>query len=90
MRDVPRPNGDQKDIMIGGCHVRLTYDQAAGSGWIVNAAVRCGVGDNADEQSLVTKAFESREAAEHDALEQVTALLGKNTDRSHSRVRNWS
>jgi hypothetical protein len=90
MRDTPRPNDDHKDMMIGGCRVRLTYNQAAGSGWTVNAAIRCGLGDHADERSLVTKAFESREAAEHDALQQVTALLGENTDRSHSRVRNWS
>ena len=90
MRDTPRPNDDHKDIMIGGCHVRLTYDQAGGSDWTVNAVIRCGVGDHADEQSLVTKPFESREAAEHDALQQVSALLGENTDRSRSRVRNWS
>jgi hypothetical protein len=89
MRDTSRPSDDHKDMMIEGCHVRLTYDQAAG-GWTVNAAIRCGIADHADKQSLVTKPFESREAAEHDALQQITALLGQNTDRSHSRVRNWS
>jgi hypothetical protein len=88
MRDAP--TGDEKDLMIGGCHVRLTYGQAAGSGWTVRATIRCGVGDRADEQSLLTQAFESREAAEQDALLQVAALLGNNTDRSRSRVRNWS
>ena len=90
MRDASRPTGDEKDLVIGGCRVRLTYAQGAGSRWTVNATIRCGVGDHADEQSLVTEAFEGREAAEKDALQQVSALLGKNTDRSRSRVRNWS
>jgi hypothetical protein len=70
--------------------VRLTYRQATGSGWTVHATIRCGVDDRADEESLDTRAFESREAAEQDALRQVAALLGDNTDRSRSRVRNWS
>ncbi|HTL61236.1 MAG TPA: hypothetical protein VL261_06280 [Nitrospira sp.] len=90
MRDSSRPTGDEKDLVIGGCPVRLTYGRAAGSGWTVHATIRCGVGDHADEQSLVTQAFESRDAAEQDALQQVAALLGNNTDRSRSRVRNWS
>ena len=34
--------------------------------------------------------FDRRESAERDALQLVTALLGDQTDRSHSRVRNWS
>lgn len=52
--------------------------------------MQCGVGEKADQRSVVTGAFDTREAAEQDALRQVTALLGHNTDRSHSRVRNWS
>ena len=91
MKHSPRPTGDEKDIMIGGCHVHLTYGQEAGVGWTVKATIRCGTGDHhAGEQSLVTEAFDSREAAEHDALEQVSERLGNNTDRSRSRVRNWS
>ena len=86
MTDSPSPTGDQKDIMIAGCHVQLTYGQAAGVGWTVSATIKCADG----EQSLVTEAFESREAAEHEALEQVSALLGNNTDRNRSRVRNWN
>jgi hypothetical protein len=72
--------------MIGGCHVHLTYGQEAGVGWTVSATIRCGTG----EQSLVTEAFDSREAAEHDALEQVSKRLGNNMDRSRSRVQNWN
>lgn len=85
-----RSPSDAKDIMIGGCHVRLAFGQAAGPRWFVSATVRCGIGENVDEQSLVTDAFDSRDAAERDAIQQVTALLGHHTDRSHSRVRNWS
>lgn len=88
MKHSPRPTGDQKDIMIGGCHVQLTYGQSPGAGWTVSATIRCGVGANASEQSLVTRAFDSREAAERDALERVSGLLGNNTDRSRSRVQN--
>jgi hypothetical protein len=90
MTQSPRPPADQKNIMIAGCHVQLTYGQEAGAGWTVSATIRCGVGDNVGEQSLVTQAFDSREAAEQDALERVSELLGNNTDRSRSRVRNWN
>jgi len=90
MRDSPRPPDDIKDMMIGGCRVRLTYGQTAGARWFVSATLRCGTDDKEEEQSLVTEAFDSRDAAERAAIQQVTALLGHNTDRSDSRVRNWS
>jgi len=76
-------------MMIGGCPVQLTYGQTAGARWSVSATIRCGTEDKAEEQ-LVTEAFDSRDAAERDAIQQVTALLGQHTDRSYSRVRNWS
>ena len=85
-----RPSADPKDMMIAGCHVRLTYARTSGTRWTVSATVRCGIDNQADVRSLVTVAFDSRDAAERDALQQVTVLLGNNTDRSHSRVRNWS
>jgi hypothetical protein len=85
-----RSPGDAKDIMIGGCHVRLAFGQTAGPRWFVSATVRCGIEENGGEQSLVTDAFDSRDAAERDAIQRVTALLGHHTDRSHSRVRNWN
>jgi hypothetical protein len=90
MTDAPRPTGDEKDLVIGGCQVRLTFRQTVATKWTVDATIRCGVGDQADEQSLATPPFDSREAAEQDAIQQVGALLGNNTDRSRSRVRNWS
>jgi hypothetical protein len=90
MRERSRPTDDAKDMIIAGCHVRLTYGRTDGALWRVSASVTCGIEDQAKEQSLVTEGFETREAAEHDAIEQVTALLGHNTDRSNSRVRNWS
>ncbi len=85
-----RPPGDVKDMMIAGCHVRLAYERTADAQWTVNATVMCGVEDNAEEQSIVTQPFEARESAEREALQQITSLLGHQTDRSHSRVRNWS
>jgi len=90
MRDSPRPHGEEKDIIIAGCHVRLTFGRVGDCGWTVDATIRCGADDQAREESLVTPVFDSREAAEQDALERVTARLGTNTDRSHSRVRNWA
>lgn len=89
MRERPEPR-DFKDMMIAGCHVRLSYRRASEARWTVRASMQCGVGEKADQRSVVTGAFDTREAAEQDALRQVTALLGHNTDRSHSRVRNWS
>ena len=84
------PAGDVEDMMIAGCHVRLAYQRSADARWTVNATITCGVGDNAEQQSVVTQPFETREWAEREALEQVTSLLGQQTDRSHSRIRNWS
>ena len=37
-----RPPDDAKDMMIGGCRVRLTYGQIAGARWAVSATLRCG------------------------------------------------
>ena len=82
--------GDVKDMMIAGCHVRLAYERSADARWTVNATIMCGLGDKAEQQSVVTQSFETREWAEREALEQVTSLLGQQTDRSHSRVRNWT
>jgi hypothetical protein len=89
MRKHPVPTRDVKAMMIAGCHVRLSYRRTAEAHWTVSATVKCGVGDKAEEQSVVTQPFHTRESAERDALQQVTALLGHQTDRSHSRVRNW-
>jgi hypothetical protein len=90
MRDSRPSTDDVKDMVIGGCPVRLTYGRTDGARWTVRATVTCGVGERAGEQSLVTKPCESREAAEQEALRQITAQLGHNVDRSQSPVRNWS
>jgi hypothetical protein len=90
MREHPGRTRDVKEMMIAGCHVRLCYRRTAEARWTVSATVKCGIGDQAEEQSVVTQTFGHREAAERDALQQVTALLGHQTDRSHSRIRNWS
>ena len=90
MSESSLPTDDVKDMVIAGCHVRLSYGRIAGTRWTVTATVECGAGDKTDEQSVVTQSFDTREAAEHDALQQVTRLLGHQTDRSHSRTRNWS
>jgi hypothetical protein len=90
MRQRGRPTDDVKDMMIAGCHVRLIYERSTDARWTVNATVRCGVEDKAAEQSVVTQPFDTRESAERDALQQVTSLLGHQTDRSHSRTRNPS
>jgi hypothetical protein len=90
MRERSRPHDDVKDMMIAGCPVRLSYGKTAEKRWTVNATVKCGVGENADERTVVTEPCDSREAAEREALQQVSGLLGHQIDRSHSRVRNWS
>jgi hypothetical protein len=90
MRERSRPHDDVKDMIIAGCSVRLSYGRTAEERWTVNATVRCGVGENAGERTVVTQPFDSREAAEWEALQQVSALLGHQTDRSHSSVRNVS
>ena len=84
------PTDDIKDMMIAGCHVRLAYERSLNAGWTVNATITCGVEDKAARQSVVTQPFDTRESAERDALQQITSILGHQTDRSHSRSRNWS
>jgi hypothetical protein len=79
-------------MTIAGCRVRLAYCRASheGEGWIVKGTLQCGLEDQQGERSIVTEAYPSREEAEQHAVERVTTLLGQHTDRSHSRVRNWS
>jgi hypothetical protein len=81
---------DTMEIQMAGCRVSLTYRQVADSGWTVVGIVRSGVGDNMDEQRVATGSFPTREAAEADALNRVTQLLGNNVDRSSSPVKNYS
>ena len=88
MREHPGPIRDIKEMMIAGCHVRLSYGLIAEAHWTVSATVKCGIGGKTEEQAVVTQPFHTRESAERDARQQVTALLGHHTGRSDSRVRN--
>ena len=81
---------DTKEIQMAGCQVRLTYRRVADGGWTVIGIVRCGVGEKQEEQSLATGSFPTREAAEKDALNRISHLLGNNIDRSSSSVKNYS
>ena len=87
---APGPIRDVKEMMIAGSHVRLSYGRTAEARWTVSATAKCGIGDKTEEQSVITQPSDTRESAERDALQQVTALLGHQTDRSHLRVRNWN
>ena len=90
MRTPAEQNGDVKDIVIAGCAVHLDFRPAPGGRWRVQGTLHCGLGDNQGKQSFGTDAFDTREAAEADALRTVTGLLGNNVDRNTSRVHNWS
>ena len=81
---------DTKDMQMSGCRVTLTYRQVADNHWTVLGLVRSGVGDNMQQQSVATGSFPTREAAEADALNRVTELLGNNVDRSSSPVKSYS
>jgi hypothetical protein len=85
-----RLSDDVKEMTIAGCRVRLAYSRASDQQWIVNGTMHCGIEDQQGERSIVTEAYPSREEAEEHAVEQLATLLGQHTDRSHSRVRNWS
>ncbi|HEY6084722.1 MAG TPA: hypothetical protein VIU63_04965 [Nitrospira sp.] len=75
---------------IAGCAVRLIFHPSGQGRWSIEGTVHCGIEENRTHQSIQTGACASREEAEHIAINQITALLGKNTDRNTSRVRNWS
>ncbi|MCE3223074.1 MAG: hypothetical protein K0S58_1254 [Nitrospira sp.] len=69
---------DTKDIQMAGCQVPVL------------GIVRCGVDGNVAEQSVATGPFPTREAAEMDALDRLSKVLGNNIDRNTSRLKNWS
>lgn len=81
---------DTKDIQMAGCQVRLSYHALADGRWTVLGIVRCGVDGNVAEQSVATGPFPTREAAEMDALDRLSKVLGNNIDRNTSRLKNWS
>ncbi len=89
-KESDRLSDDVKEMTIAGCRVRFLFRRSADQRWIVNGTMICGIDDQQGEQSIVTEAFPTREEAEQNGIEQVTTLLGQHTDRSHSRVRNWS
>lgn len=80
---------DVKDILLDGCQVHLMFHPAGGGRWRVNGTVQCGIGENQAGHRITTEPYDSREEAEQAALRRATSLLGKNADRSTSRVRNW-
>ncbi|MBA3752971.1 MAG: hypothetical protein H0X01_02250 [Nitrospira sp.] len=81
---------DTKDIQIAGCLVHLTYQALDDGRWTVVGVVRCGIEEQIEQQSVATGPCATREAAEKDALERVSKVLGNNVDRSTSRVKNRS
>jgi hypothetical protein len=90
MSIVPDPKKDIKDMVVAGCRVQLLFSAIERGQWTVQGTVRCGVDDNAAEQSFRTASHPTREEAEQEALRQAAELLGNNVDRNTSRVKNWS
>jgi len=82
------PSADVKDLVIAGCPVHLSFQSFDGGQWSVQGTVQCGL-VHAD-RSFATGLYDSREAAEQEALRMATGLLGNNVDRNTSRVKNWS
>lgn len=81
-------SSDIKDIRVAGCDVHLTFHQAGGSQWSVEAAFRCGVGDSRREETVDSGPCATREEAEQLVLGRVSELLGHNVDRHSSPVNN--
>ena len=79
---------DSQDIRIAGCDVHLTFRQASGDQWSVEATFRCGVGDKRREESVHSGPCATREEAEQLVLGRVGDSLGHNVDRHTSRVNN--
>jgi hypothetical protein len=82
-------NRDLKNLVIAGCQVRLAFHSLSSGRWKVEGKVRCGLDDHGEERSFLTGNWDSREAAEKEALRRVADLLGHNVDRNTSRVKNW-
>ena len=79
-----------EDMIIAGCRVQLAYQSVDNGRWRVRGTIQCGQGENSRKQSILTGLCDSPEEAERSAISRITALLGKQVDRSHSRVGNWS
>ncbi|GKS62758.1 hypothetical protein YTPLAS72_00620 [Nitrospira sp.] len=78
---------EMQDIKIAGLDVHLVYLRS-GNKWTVVGTVASGTGDNKNKETITSGPWSSRDIAEEKALEQITALLGHNEDRSTSRVHN--
>ena len=87
---IPDAKKDIKDMVVAGCRVQLAFRAVEYGEWIVQGTVRCGVDDQAAEQSFSTAVYPTRDEAEQEALRQAADLLGNNVDRNTSRVKNWS
>jgi hypothetical protein len=82
--------GYVKEMRSAGCSVQLAFHRSARvpGRWYVEGTVLCGIEENQGSQAIRTEEYESREEAEKAAIKQITSLLGNNTDRSTSRVKN--
>ncbi len=81
-------SNDSKDMRIAGCDVHLTFLQAGGDQWSVEATFRCGVGEKRRRESVHSGPCATREEAEHIVLGRVGDRLGHNVDSHTSRVHN--
>ena len=78
---------DVKDMKIAGCDVHLAFLPSHGD-WTVVGTLTSGTAENAKQETITSGPWATRDLAEQKALEQISALLGHNEDRSTSRVNN--
>lgn len=68
----------EKEVVISGCPVKLTFQRTGTEGWTVSGTIQCGVGENMRREGFHTPACQTSEAAESLALRKASDLLGKN------------
>lgn len=68
----------EKEVVISGCPVKLSFHRTGTHGWTVSGTIQCGVGDNMRREVFETPACQTSEEAESLALRKASGLLGKN------------
>jgi hypothetical protein len=82
-------SGDTKDIRIAGCHVHVTYHANPDGTWSLQGAVQCGAEDQRAVQLVTVGPCPDRDIGEKDLFHRIATHLGRNEDRSTSRIKNW-
>lgn len=68
-----------KEVVVAGCKVQLTIQEAVAGQWAAQGRIYCGTGANLREVPFATENCVSGEEAEQNALAEAGRLIGGNS-----------